>query len=331
MYTHLRRLLFFFPPETSHRIALEALRWVPRSWLGPKPRINMVSAMGLTFPHRVGLAAGFDKDGQYLDALRKLSFSFIEIGTVTPQPQSGQPQPRLFRLPKARALINRMGFNNQGVEACVARLAHARSQGILGINIGKNKDTPIHLALNDYQMALERVYSWADYVTVNLSSPNTADLRLLQQEAYFKDLLNALTQVQKQCQDRHQHHVPLVVKCSPDEDDETLKRMTELCLQFGISGIIATNTTLQRSGVAHLKFAHELGGLSGAPLFDASTKVLKQLKSMVGDSLTLIASGGIDSPARAQAKIEAGADLIQLYTGLIYEGPGLIRAIAQVI
>lgn len=328
MYRFIRPLLFMLPPEVAHAVVLKSLKCLPKVCFSEIPS-QSIQAMGLTFPHRVGLAAGLDKNGCYVDALRKLSFAFIEVGTVTPLPQMGNPKPRLFRLPAAEALINRMGFNNEGVAALLQALQAQCSQGIVGVNIGKNKQTPLNQAINDYRICFEQVYQVADYVTVNLSSPNTPDLRLLQQADYFTDLLTMLTEVQQRLAAQHGRWVPLVVKCSPDESDETLKRLANIACQFGLQGLIATNTTLDRSAVAHLSGAHEAGGLSGRPLFERSTSVLRLLKQEVGEALTLIAAGGIDDAASAAEKIKAGATLLQLYTGLIYKGPGLVRQCAD--
>lgn len=281
--------------------------------------------MGLEFPHAVGLAAGLDKNGEHLDALAKLGFSHIELGTVTPKLQIGNPKPRLFRLPKAHAIINRMGFNNHGVDALLANINKAKYQGILGINIGKNKDTPLNQSINDYVYCLRKVYARASYVTLNISSPNTPDLRQLQRGDYFSDLVSQIREEQLALADENRRYVPLVIKLSPDEDDETLKRMADVILSYGIDGIIATNTTCSRDAVQGLKHANEQGGLSGQPLIERSTQCLRVLKQTVGDDVTLIGVGGISTPEIAREKLKAGASLLQVYTGLIYEGPGLIN------
>ncbi|QMT59922.1 quinone-dependent dihydroorotate dehydrogenase [Legionella sp. PC997] len=328
MYSMLRPVLFSMDPERAHTLSLSALHYIPKfcfKKIKPKP----IEAMGLQFPHVVGLAAGLDKNGEHLDALAKLGFSFIEIGTITPRPQIGNPQPRLFRLTEAQAIINRMGFNNQGVDALVDHVKRARYKGILGINIGKNKDTPLEDAANDYIHCLGKVYEYASYVTINISSPNTPDLRQLQQKEYFANLLSQIQAEQTKLSDKFQRHVPLVVKVSPDEDSETLKQMTEVILQYGIEGIIATNTTCSRVGVAHLSDAKETGGLSGKPLWGLSTQCLRLLKQYVGNDVSLIGVGGIDNCDSAQAKLDAGASLIQVYTSLIYKGPGLIYELSK--
>lgn len=326
MYHLLRPLLFQLDAELAHTLALKALQWLPSSLIR-RPAALPVKALGLSFTHPLGLAAGLDKNGEYLDALAKLGFSFIELGTVTPRPQEGNPKPRLFRLPQAGAIINRMGFNNQGVDVLVDNVRRSSYKGILGINIGKNKDTPLTEAANDYLSCLRKVYQWASYVTINISSPNTPDLRQLQQGDFFVDLITQLTEAQKQLADTHQRWVPLVVKLSPDESDDVLKQMAEIILKKGVAGIIATNTTCSRENLTGLRHAQESGGLSGRPLASRSTACLAVLKAEVGDAVTLIGVGGIDNGVVAQEKIKAGADLLQVYTGLIYQGPGLVSSI----
>lgn len=326
-YSWLRQALFQLKPETAHHWALTLLKAVPSAFFKAPPT-HPIDAMGLTFPHRIGLAAGLDKNGDYLDALAKLGFSFIELGTITPKPQWGNPRPRLFRLPDAHALINRMGFNNRGVDALVNNVMRARYDGILGINIGKNKDTPLADAAHDYVHCLRKVYAYASYVTVNISSPNTPDLRQLQQEHALHALLYALTQEQKKLEDTHQKHVPLLVKISPDESDDDLKRMAQCALHHGLSGMIATNTTNARPNVEGLPYANETGGLSGRPLQQHALQSLRILKSETGDAMTLIGVGGIDSVQSAKERLDAGASLLQVYTGLIYEGPYLLQKLA---
>lgn len=327
MYSLVRSLLFKLEAEQAHHLSLSALKYLPE-FCFKKPAGKEVQAMGLTFPHAVGLAAGLDKNGEYLDALAKLGFSFIELGTVTPRPQPGNPKPRLFRLPQAEAIINRMGFNNYGVDALVANVRNAAYKGILGINIGKNKDTSLDNAAEDYLYCLRKVYEHASYITINISSPNTPDLRKLQQGDYFGALLAQLRKEQTQLEDQFQRHVPLVVKVSPDEPDELLKQMTEVILRHGIEGIIATNTTCSRELVSHLPHAEEQGGLSGKPVAELSSHCLRLLKQYTGDTVTLIGVGGIDGCASAQKKIDDGASLVQIYSGLIYQGPGLVHQIA---
>ncbi len=328
MYQVIRPFLFSLPPEQAHELVLSAMHYVPAS-LYTQPKGRVVNAMGLAFQHPIGLAAGLDKNGEHLDALAKLGFSFIELGTVTPRPQEGNPKPRLFRLPKARAIINRMGFNNHGVDALLANINNVKYQGILGINIGKNKDTPLNQAASDYLYCLRKIYSRASYVTINISSPNTPDLRQLQQGEYFSDLISQLRKEQLQLADEYQRYVPLVVKLSPDESDETLKIMADVIVSAGINGIIATNTTCARDTVHTLVHGDELGGLSGQPLFERSTHCLRVLKQVVGDDVTLIGVGGIDHTEAARQKIAAGASLLQIYTGLIYQGPGLVNTLVD--
>lgn len=328
MYPLIRPVLFSLEPETAHDISLSALHYLP-SRLFAKPIGQSVKAMGLEFPHQVGLAAGLDKNGEHLDALAKLGFSFIELGTVTPRPQMGNPKPRLFRLPAAQAIINRMGFNNHGVNALLVNINKAAYQGILGINIGKNKDTPLHQSGDDYLYCLRAVYSRATYVTINISSPNTPDLRQLQQGKYFSDLIKQLREEQLALADTYQRYVPLLVKLSPDEDDETLKKMADVVMSHGIDGIIATNTTCARDAVQALRHGNEQGGLSGQPLVARSTQCLRVLKQVVGDKVALIGSGGITSPEVAREKMAAGADLLQVYTGLIYQGPGFVKKLVD--
>lgn len=326
MYSLLRPLLFQLDAEKAHALTLSALHYLPQGCF-KVPQGKPVNAMGIAFPHSLGLAAGLDKNGDHLDALAKLGFSFIELGTITPRPQEGNPKPRLFRLPEAHALINRMGFNNKGVDALVTNIQASRYQGILGINIGKNKDTPLIKAADDYLYCMRKVYEHASYITINISSPNTPDLRLLQQHEYFAKLLGQLKALQTTLSNQFQRHVPLVVKLSPDENEETLKQMTEVILTHEIEGIIATNTTCLRKMLGNSPFAKEEGGLSGRPLADLSTKCLRLLKSYVGDAVTLIGVGGIDSVASAAEKIDAGATLLQVYSGLIYQGPELIHQV----
>ena len=284
--------------------------------------------MGLTFPNPVGLAAGLDKDGAYIDGLAALGFGFIEIGTVTPRAQPGNPKPRMFRLPEAQALINRMGFNNGGVDAFVRNVQASRfyqeQRGILGLNIGKNADTPIERATDDYLYCLNKVYPYAAYVTVNISSPNTKNLRQLQQASEIDALLSALKMAQSQLADKHGRYVPLVLKIAPDLDDEQIDTIASALLRNRIDGVIATNTTITRDAVQGLTHANETGGLSGAPVRDLSTRVIRALHQVLQGEIPIIGVGGILSGADASEKMAAGASLIQLYTGLIYRGPELV-------
>lgn len=328
IYRFFRQLLFRLDPESAHHLALTALKYLAGGLPRRLPHCP-VRVMGIDFPNPVGLAAGFDKNAEYVDALSKLGFGFIEVGTVTPKPQAGQPKPRLFRLPEKKALINRMGFNNVGVDALLNNLVKQHYRGILGINIGKNATTPLSDAFTDYQMALRFVYPHAHYVTVNISSPNTEGLRALQTEDYLIRLLEGLKNEQQQLAHNHQRYVPLVIKLSPDLDAPQLAFMAKQLVAFHIDGVIATNTTVSRHGVVNHRNAQETGGLSGAPLRQQSTQVIRQLKQMMGDKIPIIASGGIMSAQDAREKLDAGASLVQLYTGLIYQGPRLVRNISQ--
>lgn len=330
MYSLLRPLLFKLDPELAHDVTLATLDYMPR-FCFKQPEGKSLTVMGLQFAHPIGLAAGLDKNGDHLDALAKLGFAFIELGTITPKPQAGNPKPRLFRLAEAQAIINRMGFNNKGVDALVANVQKAQYQGILGINIGKNKDTSLDKAAHDYLICMQKVYAHASYITINISSPNTPDLRQLQQAEYFADLLGQISQEQKRLADIHKRDVPLAVKVSPDETPETLKNMTEIIIKNGVQALIATNTTSSRPGVNNVPGSEETGGLSGRPLQDMSTNCLQLLKSYVGDAVSLIGVGGIDSPEAAQQKIKAGASLLQVYTGLIYKGPELVNQLVRAL
>jgi dihydroorotate dehydrogenase len=328
MYSWFRTALFQLDEERAHALCLSALHYVPNLFL-KQPQGKEVHALGLTFPHAVGLAAGLDKNGDHLDALAKLGFSFIELGTVTPRPQIGNPKPRLFRLPQAQAIINRMGFNNKGVHALLENVQRADYRGILGINIGKNKDTDLNKAADDYLYCLRCVYQYASYITINISSPNTPDLRQLQQGDFFSDLLAQLQQERVMLTEKYARRVPLLIKVSPDEREETLKHMVDAILHYQLDGIIATNTTCRRDSVIHLPHANEQGGLSGKPLEELSTHSLRLIRQYAGDELTLIGVGGIDSLQTAENKIAAGANLLQIYTGLIYQGPGLVSRLVQ--
>jgi dihydroorotate dehydrogenase len=328
MYAWIRPLLFHISPERAHHLTLSVLEHLPSSWF-KKPAHHPVQALGLEFAHPIGLAAGLDKNAEYLSALAKLGFSFIEVGTVTPKPQVGNPKPRLFRLPQAHALINRMGFNNLGVDVLVDNVRKAEYSGILGINIGKNKETSLQQAADDYLHCLRKVYAFASYVTINISSPNTPDLRQLQQEEYLRDLLAQLRGEQLHLADAHKRHVPLMIKLSPDENADELKKMAAVIVASGVEGIIATNTTCARDGVQNLPHAHEMGGLSGSPLLDKATQCLRIIKQTVGDEIVLVGVGGIHSPESAVDKLQAGASLLQVYTGLIYQGPQLINDVTE--
>ena len=328
MYSLLRPLLFTLDPETAHHLTLDGLRTAHKLGLLPllarRPPDDPRTVMGLQFRNPVGLAAGLDKNGECIDALAALGFGCIEIGTVTPRPQPGNPKPRLFRLPEAEGIINRMGFNNHGVDALVENIRRSRYRGLLGINIGKNADTPIENAANDYLTCLRKVYTHASYIAVNISSPNTKNLRQLQGGDELDALLAQLKQEQQALADLHGKYVPLAIKIAPDLDSEQIKQIAALLTQHGIDAVIATNTTLSREGVEDLVHGNETGGLSGAPVRDKSTALIRQLATELGGALPIIGVGGILQGEHAAEKIAAGASLVQLYSGLIYRGPALI-------
>lgn len=324
LYSLIRPWLFAMEPEVAHQKALDLLQKTAFLRSAVKLDSHQTEVMGITFPNRVGLAAGLDKNGEYLTALGKLGFGFIEIGTVTPEPQSGNPQPRLFRLTEEKAIINRMGFNNVGVEQLVKNVKKANYQGVLGINIGKNKTTPNELAVTDYLYCMEQVYEYADYITINISSPNTPGLRDLQGEDELKQLLEMLKEVQVLLQPTYGYK-PLVVKIAPDLSNEHLINTAKTLQSAGIDGVIAGNTTIHKDSVASSPYANEEGGLSGAPLHERSTHVIRTLASELGKDVPVIGVGGIMSAEDAQEKIDAGAALVQLYTGLIYQGPSLVK------
>ena len=328
-YFPLRTLLFQFDPETAHNWTLGLLRATPPLALSAlfgrcvpsQPR----RVMGLDFPHPIGLAAGLDKNGECIRAWEALGFGFIEIGTVTPRAQPGNSKPRMFRLPLAQALINRLGFNNKGVDYLIEQVRRSGFKGVLGINIGKNADTPAERAIDDYLIGLRKVYPWASYVTVNISSPNTPGLRDLQYGAALEQLLAALQAERQRLCDTHGRYVPLAIKIAPDLADADLPLVGQALRRHGMDAVIATNTTFSRTGVEGLPHAGETGGLSGAPLRERSTAVVRRLADILAGEIPIIAVGGILSGADAAAKIEAGASLVQLYTGFIYRGPDLIR------
>lgn len=328
MYTLLRPLLFTLDAESAHHLTLESLRLAAHSGLVGLRALRAVAAprtvMGISFPNPVGLAAGLDKNGDYIDALAALGFGFLEIGTITPRPQPGNPQPRMFRLPAARAVINRMGFNNHGVDALIANVQRARFRGVLGINIGKNFDTPIERAADDYLICLRKVYDHASYVTVNISSPNTKNLRQLQQTDELGQLLAALQSERERLADKHGRRVPLALKIAPDLDPSQISAIAGLLVTHQIDAVIATNTTTARDAVAHLPHGTETGGLSGAPLTAQAQSVTAQLAAALAGAVPIIGVGGIMTGDDAAARMHAGASLIQLYTGLVYAGPALI-------
>jgi len=320
-YALARPLLFSLDPETAHHAALALSRFAWHARLPARP----VTAMGIHFPNPVGLAAGLDKDAAHIDGLSRLGFGFIEVGTVTPRAQPGNPKPRIFRIVSENALINRFGFNNVGVDAFLSNVAHTRWRGILGINIGKNFDTPVERAADDYAFCLEKVYGAASYVTVNVSSPNTKGLRDLQQQRQLDELLGRLSHARERLTRSYGRRVPLALKVAPDLEPEQIRTIADAVLQHRFDGLIATNTSVSREGVEGSPHADEAGGLSGAPILDRSTRVLSSFRERLAGKVALIGAGGILSAADTRRKIEAGADLVQLYTGLIYRGPALVR------
>jgi dihydroorotate dehydrogenase len=339
LYSLARPLLFSMDAEAAHHFTLPALKRLSSLGLTRamvrRPADDPRSVMGLTFRNPVGLAAGLDKDGAFIDALDELGFGSIEVGTVTPRAQAGNPKPRMFRLPAAQGIINRMGFNNGGVDAFVANVQASRfyqeKAGILGLNIGKNADTPIERAVDDYLLCLQKVYPYASYVTVNISSPNTKNLRQLQGGSELDGLLATLKDAQLRLADQHKRYVPVALKIAPDMDGDQVKNIADALLRHKMDGVIATNTTLSRTAVEGMPHGTEAGGLSGAPVFELSNTVIRLLKAELGDALPIIGVGGIMRGADAKAKIEAGAQLVQLYSGLIYAGPALVRDCAAAL
>ncbi|MBA56050.1 MAG: dihydroorotate dehydrogenase (quinone) [Pseudomonadales bacterium] len=326
-YKVARQILFSLPTETSHNLALKSIDMGYRLGLTRcfLPKLEApVELLGLHFKNPVGLAAGLDKNGDHIDALGSLGFGFIEIGTVTPRPQPGNPKPRLFRLPAKLAIINRMGFNNKGVDHLVEQVKRARYDGVLGINIGKNFDTPVEKALDDYLICLDKVYKHADYVVINISSPNTQGLRSLQYGESLDGLLQGMKEAQLRLAEQHGKYVPVLVKIAPDLEPEEVLQIAGQFKKHQVDGVIATNTTLSREGVEHLPHGKEQGGLSGAPVFEKSTEVLKQLCAALDGDMPVIGVGGIVSGQQAADKKRVGASLVQIYSGFIYEGPNLI-------
>jgi dihydroorotate dehydrogenase len=335
LYSLLKPLLFQLDAERAHDLTLKSLKLgglAPAWILAPRLHTcNPRQVMGLTFANPVGLAAGLDKNGAYIDGLAALGFGFIEVGTVTPRPQPGNSKPRLFRITEAEAIINRFGFNNLGVDSLVENVRRAKYRGILGINIGKNFDTPNERAVDDYLICLRKVYPSASYVTVNISSPNTKNLRELQEKEALAGLLSALKAEQGKLAQEHGRYVPIALKIAPDLEAEQINEIVDLLLAHGFDGVIATNTTLSREGVAGLPHSEEAGGLSGAPVKDKSTAVIRQLAQRLQGQIPIIGVGGISSGRDAQEKMEAGASLVQVYSGLIYKGPGLVKDICKTL
>ncbi len=326
LYSLARPLLFTLAPERAHELTLSMLDKAHKlGFMHQKVAAKPVTCMGIEFPNPVGLAAGLDKNGAHIDALAALGFGFIEIGTITPRPQAGNPQPRLFRIPEAKAIINRMGFNNDGVDKLIENVKSSKFKGILGINIGKNADTPVEEAVSDYLICLEKVYNYASYITVNISSPNTKNLRSLQSGDALTELLQTLKDRQLELAEQYNHYVPLVLKVAPDLTPEDIAFIAAQLIQFKIDGLIVTNTTLGRDGVENLPNGNEAGGLSGAPVFEKSTECLGQFAKVLNGQIPLIGVGGILNGEQAVAKQQAGASLVQVYSGLIYTGPTLIK------
>ena len=334
LYRLARGALFQLDAEKAHELTLESFRCFPRLATAPfagRAVDDPVELLGLHFRNRVGLAAGLDKNGECLEAWSRLGFGFVEIGTVTPRPQPGNPRPRMFRVPEHRALINRLGFNNKGVDHLVERVRESRYRGVLGINIGKNADTPIERAAHDYVACLRKVHAHAGYVTVNISSPNTRNLRDLQDEARLEQLLGALAQAREELAQREGRRAPMLVKIAPDIGEAQLDAIAVAARRHGVDGLIATNTTITRPGLEGHALAGQAGGLSGAPLRPIADATLSALRARVGEDFVLVGVGGIVKAADARAKVDAGADLVQIYSGFIYEGPGLVHACARAL
>ena len=331
-YSAIRNLLFKFDPETIHELTIKGLKntgatafnCLYKQDVARKP----VTVMGIDFPNPVGLAAGLDKNGECIDAFGQMGFGFVEVGTVTPRPQAGNPKPRMFRLPERNAIINRMGFNNHGVDALVENVKKANYRGILGINIGKNKDTPNEKGHEDYVICMQKVYAYADYITVNISSPNTPGLRDLQFGESLTTLLSAVKEQQNELKQKHNKYVPVLVKIAPDMDKVAIEQVVDCIVNEGMDGIIATNTTLSREAVQGLRHGDEAGGLSGDPVRDMSTEVIRTIRSINAD-IPIIGVGGVNSAAAAKEKMEAGASLVQIYSNFIYQGPALIKDIVE--
>lgn len=332
-YSLLKPFIFQFDAENAHDLTLKSLKYAEKSGLlklYPKaPVCQPRQVMGITFPNAVGLAAGLDKNGAVIDGMAALGFGFIEIGTVTPRPQPGNPKPRLFRVPEAQGIVNRFGFNNLGVDNLIENVKAANYKGVLGINIGKNFDTPNENAVDDYLICMQKVYAYASYITVNISSPNTKNLRALQEKAALSDLLATLKQEQLKLAQTYGRYVPIALKIAPDLEHEQVNEIADLLIAHKIDGVIATNTTLARDMVQGLSNANETGGLSGAPVKDRSTLVIQQLSQRLQGAVPIIGVGGILTGADAVEKIAAGASLVQVYSGLIYKGPKLVHDICR--
>ena len=342
-YALTRPFLFGMDAEAAHELTMDILargQRTPLQWAWCNETVNdPITLAGLQFPNRVGMAAGLDKNARCIDALGAMGFGFVEVGTVTPKAQPGNPKPRMFRVPEARALINRLGFNNEGLEAFLRNVQQAQFRKqtgqqrpmLLGLNIGKNATTPIENATSDYLICLEGVYPHADYVTVNISSPNTQNLRALQSDAALDALLGAIAERREALATQHQRRVPVFVKIAPDLDEAQVAVIAATLQRHGMDGVIATNTTISRTAVQGMRHAEETGGLSGAPVLEASNQVIRQLRAALGSGFPIIGVGGILSADDAVSKIRAGADVVQIYTGLIYEGPALVAKAAKAI
>jgi dihydroorotate dehydrogenase len=331
LYRLARSALFRLPPEKAHALTLNAVRWRGRVVPAPKQGAPAVEAFGLSFGNRIGLAAGFDKNALAVDGWLSLGFGHVEVGTVTPKPQPGNPQPRVFRLVGAEAIINRMGFPNDGAERVVARLRARRRPGVVGVNIGKNATTPLDRAVDDYMFCLRTVFPVADYITVNVSSPNTAGLRSLQDTEQLVPLLARLLEESRVLERQHSRRAPVLVKLSPDLADAELRKIATAVASVPVAGIIATNTTISRESIPDEPLASEAGGLSGRPLFTRSCAAIRVLRETLGAGMPIIGVGGVASASDARAMRQAGADLVQLYTALVYQGPGLVRTLATAL
>jgi len=335
MYSLARPFLFVLDAEQAHDIALKAIQAAhctgTSSFLANKPAPLPTKVFGIEFPNPVGLAAGLDKNGDYFEALSALGFGFVEIGTITPRPQSGNPKPRMFRVPRSEAVINRLGFNNKGVDYLVNRVSRSHFKGVLGINIGKNKETPNEKAINDYLACLTRVYPLASYITVNISSPNTQGLRDLQQEDALRRLISTLRESQEKLGAQHGARKPMLLKIAPDLNGMEMDSIAHVLIDCQIDGVICTNTTIDRSNIQGQEFTEETGGISGRPLFAKSTFVLKEMTERLDKKIPIVGVGGILSGADAAEKIRAGASLVQFYTGMIYRGPELIAESIEAI
>lgn len=334
-YPLIRKALFRLNPEQAHEITFRQLKYIMHSPLQFMIRQSVnfkpTTCMGLTFKNPLGLAAGLDKDGECIDAFGAMGFGFVEIGTVTPRPQPGNEKPRLFRLVEAEGLINRMGFNNLGVDNLVENVKKAKYDGIIGINIGKNKDTPIEQGKEDYLICMEKIYPYAGYIAVNISSPNTPDLRLLQYGEALDDLLRSIKNKQHLLAEQQQKYVPVVVKIAPDLTEEEIIQISDSLIRHQIDGVVATNTTLDRNLVKGLRYSEEAGGLSGRPVQLKSTEIVRLLTKELKGQIPIIGAGGIDSLVAAREKLAAGASLLQVYSGFIYHGPKLIKNIVNYI